>query len=575
MVFIIYLFLLLSLISFGLYPSELMYKYSLVLFAFVGIYLLIRFIRHQPIYIPLWLLPIPLLYLFTLFLGAESVQGTLDQFLVWSTVIAFGVLFIHLKNPSQQLPLILAALSWTMIIGTYFILIKIISFPHFILPLSKELSGLGERLGGFLQYPNAFASFLAAIILFHLVQAMKESKKHLYFLHSFIVLPAWPLFLLTESRGAWLLFAAVWVMSFYVVSANRHVQYFLLSSFMISGGTLLYMLFTLSGTIKITFLSIISLMFLGVIVWIGDRFKVLEKVPNLKNRHIFPLALIVFIVLTVSDLYWKGLFYRILPDSLQRRLGFDVGTFSERVLYWKDSLEHWEQFTWIGLGGKAWQLFMYRIQSSPYLTSEVHNSFLNIWIEIGIVGLIYVCIILIKVGYRLLRSHAAAFPAFLFLLIHGMLEFTFSYPFFLLFLLCLLVTPKKLELSSLKNKIAISSTFILLVSSALLSYQFLNADSAYKAANSSLTREEAQQWILKAIDKNAWETDYVRFAVENNLVSGNEKLRLLEQSLQYEPNHAWLLYQAGKAAEETGDFKKAEDYYELSKENNRYPNRRN
>jgi tetratricopeptide (TPR) repeat protein len=573
MALVVYVFLMWGLLAFGLYDTDYLYPFVLTISTIAGIVLLYRVIRGQRNDLPVCLFPMPFFYVLPLLFRVESVQGTVEQILVWTGCIAFGAFLFLMSDKHNQLPVIIAAMSWTIAATSYFVLLNVIPFPNFILSLSQKVSGLGERLGGFLQYPNAFASLLAAMILYHLVHAVTEENQRMSLLHKLLVLPLWTLFLLTESRGAWLTFALVWMISFYVVQKKQHMPYFVLSIYSFLGGTIVYALITSGGEIRVSFLSIIVLVGLMLLIWLSKHKDFLGKLPSVQSRHFFPISLLLVTALFVSDLYWKGFVYHLLPTSLQRRLSFDTGTLADRFLYWKDAWREWDGFVWTGLGGKAWQLLMYRVQSFPYLTSELHNGYLNIWMEIGIIGFLYVLFLIIRTGWRLWKQQAAAFPAYLFLLSHGAIDFTFSFPSMLFVLILLAISGMQYNEKemrdpySLKHITAVIAFFVIIIGGIGLSFKLMQAEQAYKSAYAAATKEEARFWIEKAIEKNVWNTNYVRFVAENELLPPAKEEMLLKRALRYEPNHALLLFYAGKAAEAQGNIKKAEKYYERSLQN--------
>lgn len=572
---LVYLLFIIGLIGFsGLYNPAHIYLYTILLFPITGFLLLFKLKKKVKVNVPIWLLPLPFLSVMPLLFQVESVQGTLDEYLVWCALFAFGILLLQINERAVQLPLLLLAINWTTIAGTYLVLLGIISVPQFILSLSKEVSGLGERLGGFLQYPNAFASILGAMILFHLVQAVGEPKKSWAFLHKLLPLFAWPLFLLTESRGAWLMFIIVWFFTFYVMSKKTHIRYLIISGFIFVCGTIVYTSIILNGTSTINWISLVVVISFGVLLWWVERKKLLTRITDPRSIHLVPLTLLVGFMFLFSDLYWKGALYHILPSSLQQRLLFNFDTFSERALYWKDALLHWDEFTFTGLGGKAWQILMYRIQTSPYLTSEVHNGYLDIWIEMGLIGLLFVLFLLIKVSVQLFKERTASFSAFLFLLLHGFLEFTFSYPIILFYLLILsLCREEKIKQHASKQPVLLILAFIVLTSGSWFSITFARAENAYHHVQSAVTIKEAAAAVQDAYKLNPWQTQYVRFAVEYQLLSPEEQTIWLNKAIEYEPNHSWLLYHAAKAAEENDEVERAKILYQRSMETNRFENR--
>lgn len=102
---------------------------------------------------------------------------------------------------------------------------------------------------------------------------------------------------------------------------------------------------------------------------------------------------------------------RLLPRVLYERLfGLDrERNVAERFVFFKDAWEIIKDHPWRGLGGHAWSSIYFMYRSAAYNTTEVHNHFLQVWIETGIIGfLLFLGIWLgfVFTSYRLYRQAA-------------------------------------------------------------------------------------------------------------------------------------------------------------------------
>jgi len=82
--------------------------------------------------------------------------------------------------------------------------------------------------------------------------------------------------------------------------------------------------------------------------------------------------------------------YKYLPDSIMIRLENMENTQSAsmRMTYYKDALKIVADYLLLGAGGGAWN-FLYNSYQSFYYTSEhVHNYFLELFVETGIIGML-------------------------------------------------------------------------------------------------------------------------------------------------------------------------------------------
>lgn len=90
---------------------------------------------------------------------------------------------------------------------------------------------------------------------------------------------------------------------------------------------------------------------------------------------------------TKRDFFWS----KWLPRTLYDRLfGFnrrDINVVT-RFRYVKDAWEIIKDYPILGLGGHGWKARYTQYQSALYASTEVHNHFLQVWVETGIIGLL-------------------------------------------------------------------------------------------------------------------------------------------------------------------------------------------
>lgn len=90
---------------------------------------------------------------------------------------------------------------------------------------------------------------------------------------------------------------------------------------------------------------------------------------------------------TKRDFFWS----KWLPRTLYDRLfGFnhrDINVVT-RFRYVQDAWEIIKDYPILGLGGHGWKARYTQYQSASYSSTEVHNHFLQVWVEIGIIGLL-------------------------------------------------------------------------------------------------------------------------------------------------------------------------------------------
>lgn len=518
-------------------------------------------LRGVKVRLPLLLIPLPFLYLLPLWTNAETVKGTWNSMLISMFYVTFAYLLLRLNQ--KNLRLAVTGFHWTITIFTYFILANIVEVPHFVMSLSKDVSGLGERLGGFLQYPNAFASLLAASLLYQLMYSLKEDNTKGY-LRQILITPALvSLLLLTESRGAWLCFSVAWILSIYFVKVQ--VRYIVLSGWVFASGLLVYILMTINGSIQVSIFSI-GIMVLASVALVLMKPGKLEGVKFFEKTYALPSIILILSVFTILDIYFKGLFYSVLPESLQHRLSFGTGTISDRFYYWKDAWSHLSDYWLTGVGGEGWKYYMYQVQSFPYLTSELHNGLFNIFLELGIIGVIYITFLLFTLGKKLIKEKSILLPSFVLILLHSLIDFSLSFPVLILWLLLVFAAQSDLlvverEIPKGWNIALRSISVVLLIVSTALPIKFLQAERFFDTAVNSSSAEEARINIRLAIEKDPWNTAYILYAADKELMPLNEIQHYLEKGLIFEPKNSLMQMFLGECFERQGEMQLAEEYY--------------
>ncbi|MGI6318022.1 MAG: O-antigen ligase family protein [Dethiobacteria bacterium] len=81
--------------------------------------------------------------------------------------------------------------------------------------------------------------------------------------------------------------------------------------------------------------------------------------------------------------------HRILPDRIYNRLysiGAGESSVEGRLTFFRDALKIIGDYPILGAGGGGWKALYLGYQEKLYSTTEVHNHFLQVWIEAGTLG---------------------------------------------------------------------------------------------------------------------------------------------------------------------------------------------
>src|SRR5690606_30831287 len=78
-----------------------------------------------------------------------------------------------------------------------------------------------------------------------------------------------------------------------------------------------------------------------------------------------------------------------------------------RIAFYKDAFKVIKDYPILGTGGGGWLTLYQMYQSYLYWTTQAHNYFLQMWIEVGTVGLgLFIASILVLV-YKLFKLYRA------------------------------------------------------------------------------------------------------------------------------------------------------------------------
>ncbi|NLM44840.1 MAG: O-antigen polymerase [Clostridiales bacterium] len=104
--------------------------------------------------------------------------------------------------------------------------------------------------------------------------------------------------------------------------------------------------------------------------------------------------------------------YKYIPEAISRRLSsisVEDSSLSSRFTFYSDALKIIKDYPILGVGGGGWKAIYKAYQSYEYFTTEVHNFFLQLWVETGTIGflaLIALCITTFVAGIKMIFSDA-------------------------------------------------------------------------------------------------------------------------------------------------------------------------
>jgi len=102
--------------------------------------------------------------------------------------------------------------------------------------------------------------------------------------------------------------------------------------------------------------------------------------------------------------------YKYIPENLAKRItsiSLEETSASGRFTFYKDAFKIIKDYPIIGAGGGGWASLYFGYQSHLYWSNQVHNYFMQVWIETGTLGLLAVIslwIMFFITVFKLLRS---------------------------------------------------------------------------------------------------------------------------------------------------------------------------
>ncbi|HEX3031538.1 MAG TPA: O-antigen ligase family protein [Bacillota bacterium] len=258
--------------------------------------------------------------------------------------------------------------------------------------------GIWEYNGAFLegmiystlQYHNATAIFLgaASILGFYLVARQENIlAKILLSASNYIIFMA---MFGAVSRGATLVYVVV-IIPFVLgmpkgfrVQTIFNVIFLLLSMFLTSNKVLAY---TPELTIGMHLLWVTMGIAVNALGQLAIKFMAGLSIWNNRKAMVSGALAITLVVVVVGALQAEKLVPAHMISRFQN-VNFESHTVQERLTFYKDALKLIGERPVIGYGGGGWNATYRKYQTYNYNSTEVHNHFLQTWIDAGTLGFI-------------------------------------------------------------------------------------------------------------------------------------------------------------------------------------------
>lgn len=381
----------------------------------------------------LWICPFIIagLYGIHLAIGPLSYQSTYEALFRWLFYGVFGMALYRVsreKRGRHWLKVGWVAMASLLTISALSTLYGVVVVPHVVLRTGDgEIAAAGARLGGLLQYPNTFGAIMAAFLLERLMALASLSgtdnsrKVQLqgYGAAALALLIALCL-LLSESRGAYAAAGVGWNIGWFLLRGKIRLSYLLQSGIIVSAAAFCARQLVHAKLAPSPLPGLISLVAVMVVALLLSRLaaKWPDSWSGWTPGHLVAYFYGAVCLVTIGAL----ITYAGLMDRL-----FRFGTLTARVTMYGDASDLYMNSPWIGYGGDTWRILFHKIQSLPYVGTEVHSGYLDMLLDLGVVGLMILLLGLISMLVGLIKLRSALLPSFVVLILHSAIDFDMSY----------------------------------------------------------------------------------------------------------------------------------------------------
>lgn len=518
-------------------------------------------------------------------IGSVSVQGSLDEMLRWSLLAIFALLTAMLASRANGARWF--AYGWQMaggllVLSGVLAACGVLPLPYGVMRTADpEISSAGARLGGMLQYPNAYGAVAGMYALERLAAAARAVARPLsagrLIAAVLPLMPAQAALLLSESRGAWLATGCAAVAAFALQRRGARLPLLLATAAPLACAAWLYRQLAAAQLAPAPVPGLLALAGAWAAALLGTLLLCRLWHSGARARAA---------ALTATGL--AGITAAALAvASTADRMAAGVGTGLSRLQMWRDALKLWTEAPWMGHGGETWRSMFRAIQSSPYVGGEVHNGILDLALDAGIIGLLLIACWFFSTLRTMWRQAPQLLPSVIVFGLHGAMDFDWSFTFLWMMFIWLggwaLSSQTVQEAAAYKKRprffrqltpwpqLILAGLFVIfwLGGTAWFAGHQLAADQQYRLALSNDAGSSERKTLLTAAYKfNPYRPDIV-ISLSRTLPAKKAELMLV-QSLSYSPVYPQLYGELGQLAARSGRGESAGNYFEQAIALNRF-----
>lgn len=357
--------------------------------------------------------------------------------LVCLYVVAYLLSLFAAVNVRAAVGEVLEALALAML---YFVVSRLILTPRHVVQVLEMIFwaavgvavvGLGAALGviyypgafdghvimSTFQYKNTLAAYLTTVYVvgvFLQARSVRVVSRVLHGAGNILILVT---LLSTQSRGGWLLLPVALVL--FLLGLPRAHLYRSLYTILLSLGVSMlvsrsFIPAMLAGeqfnAIRALATGLVAIIVIEVVVDYGLRLARRRLVPRTRTflaaaGGIYG-AFIVVLYFYFAAQAFPSVAGQLLSSQVLARAQTISGyepSFQSRLVFDRDALKIIADHPLIGTGGGGWNALYHTYQDSQYFTTEVHNHFLQVGVEAGLIGLVVFVLLWLALVWILLR----------------------------------------------------------------------------------------------------------------------------------------------------------------------------
>nr|WP_246628274.1 O-antigen ligase family protein [Paenibacillus oenotherae] len=433
-----------------------------------------------------------------------------------------------------------------------------------------------------MQYPNAFAAVAAAYLIWSWGLLIRARTRICYLLAAIQGVPLALVLLLTESRAAWLAAGLGWLGGLAAARRTERVHWLLYSGWtLVAAGAAYRFVYgaglrngghAAAGAAPEAVVAEGALLLACVLAGAGGYYLIRSLAPRSSGRWRVWAAWGGWIA-------GIGAMALLLPAVIQGRLGGYFDTLGARSMFYKDAIILIREAPLLGRGGDTWRMLFTQIQTYPYIGSEVHSGYLDIALDLGLVGLVLFGLVIGGLLRNVFLFDRMGLVPIGVLLLHAAVDFDMAYGCYWLLLfgwIALYSKPAEAGGGTAAGRwrrraavrgAAAASAAVIAVTAALCSWRF-DAAVAHREAAVYASGAGQAAALRAALGANPY---WTRIRIElAELAPPQEQAALLAAGLRYEPQSVPLLRALGRVYAERGDVPQATAHLRLALRYDRY-----